>query len=269
MTTAYGSQTALNTILTTSHSQTLSGLSANTLYHYRVKSKDAAGNLVMSGDQMLTTQSTSPPSADCPLTNIRCVPNEYATIQTCLTAAQPGDTCFLAAGTYTESPTTVRNGSPDNLITITGADPANTIIATGRLTIAHSYHKLTGVRIQGNYLSILDSGAHHNTIEGNEFTGGAQGVYFQDSAEAPDGTTGPSFNLITNNTFYMGKGNGMVAMNGHDNTVSFNIFRDNNGYGALRVWGANQTISDNKFLRFISGTEAGISNHFELQNPTS
>ncbi|HEV8150859.1 MAG TPA: Ig-like domain-containing protein, partial [Gemmatimonadales bacterium] len=44
-TTAYGSSTALNPALVTSHSQVLSGLVSSTLYHYRVKSKDAAANL--------------------------------------------------------------------------------------------------------------------------------------------------------------------------------------------------------------------------------
>ncbi len=40
----------------TSHSISLSGLSAATTYRYRVKSKDAAGNLAMSEDRTFTTQ---------------------------------------------------------------------------------------------------------------------------------------------------------------------------------------------------------------------
>ena len=55
LTTAYGMATALNTSLLTSHSQTLSGLVAATLYHVRVKSRDAAGNLATSGDVTFTT----------------------------------------------------------------------------------------------------------------------------------------------------------------------------------------------------------------------
>ena len=42
--------------MVTSHSQALSGLTANTLYHYRVKSKDAAGNLATSADFTFTTR---------------------------------------------------------------------------------------------------------------------------------------------------------------------------------------------------------------------
>lgn len=60
-TTSYGSQSALNSSLVTSHSQTLSGLTANTLYHFRVKSRDAGGNLATSGDVVFTTTTVSPP----------------------------------------------------------------------------------------------------------------------------------------------------------------------------------------------------------------
>ncbi len=55
LTTAYGSSTVLNASLVISHSQVLSGLVASTLYHYRVKSKDASLNLATSGDFTFTT----------------------------------------------------------------------------------------------------------------------------------------------------------------------------------------------------------------------
>lgn len=55
LTTAYGSLTTLNPALTTGHSQALTGLSANSLYHFRVRSRDAASNLAVSGDATFTT----------------------------------------------------------------------------------------------------------------------------------------------------------------------------------------------------------------------
>lgn len=55
LTTGYGSQTSLDANRVTSHSIALSGLSASTAYHYRVKSKDAAGNPATSADQTFTT----------------------------------------------------------------------------------------------------------------------------------------------------------------------------------------------------------------------
>src|SRR5262245_53803022 len=60
LTTAYGNQVSLKTMVT-SHQLTLIGLSSGKLYHYKVKSIDEAGNLSTSGDLTFTTQSGSPP----------------------------------------------------------------------------------------------------------------------------------------------------------------------------------------------------------------
>ena len=57
-TTSYGSSTTLDPNLVTSHSVNLSGLTANTTYHYRVISKDSSGNSATSGDFSLTTFNT-------------------------------------------------------------------------------------------------------------------------------------------------------------------------------------------------------------------
>ena len=55
-TTAYGSSSALNATLVTSHSVKLSGLARLTTYHYRVLSRNAAGNVAVSGDFTFTTK---------------------------------------------------------------------------------------------------------------------------------------------------------------------------------------------------------------------
>src|SRR5688572_13367984 len=63
--TSYGSSTTVNSSMVVSHSQALTGLTASTLYHYRVKSRDAAGNLAVSGDSTFTTAKppdTTPPT---------------------------------------------------------------------------------------------------------------------------------------------------------------------------------------------------------------
>jgi hypothetical protein len=59
LTTAYGSLGSLDTLRVTNHSAGLSGLAANSTYHYRVKSKDAAGNLAVSADNTFKTGVTS------------------------------------------------------------------------------------------------------------------------------------------------------------------------------------------------------------------
>ncbi len=60
-TPSYGQSNALNPAMVTSHSVVLSGLTPSTLYHYRVKSKDAAGRLATSGDFTFTTGSGGTP----------------------------------------------------------------------------------------------------------------------------------------------------------------------------------------------------------------
>jgi hypothetical protein len=62
-TTTYGFSSILDTNMVLGHSVNLSGLTPSTLYHYRVKSKDAAGNLATSIDSTFTTQSSNPPPA--------------------------------------------------------------------------------------------------------------------------------------------------------------------------------------------------------------
>lgn len=54
-TTAYGSSTVLNTTNLTFHSQGITGLLPGTVYHFKVISKDAAGNIASSSDQTFTT----------------------------------------------------------------------------------------------------------------------------------------------------------------------------------------------------------------------
>src|SRR5262249_31384723 len=53
-TTGYGASTAINSTRVTSHTQTLGGLAAGTLYHFRVRSRNASGNLAVSGDFTFT-----------------------------------------------------------------------------------------------------------------------------------------------------------------------------------------------------------------------
>src|SRR5262249_49460859 len=65
LTANYGSTTSINSSMVTSHNQELSGLTASTQYHSRVKSKDATGILATSTDFSFTTSSapdTTPPT---------------------------------------------------------------------------------------------------------------------------------------------------------------------------------------------------------------
>lgn len=55
LTQSYGNQTAEDNQLVTDHTVQLVNLTQNTLYHYRVKSRDGAGNLATSSDYTFTT----------------------------------------------------------------------------------------------------------------------------------------------------------------------------------------------------------------------
>jgi hypothetical protein len=59
--TSYDRTSTLNGTLTTSHLQALTGLDSNTTYHYRVKSKDEAGNPAVSSDFTFTTSKSGEP----------------------------------------------------------------------------------------------------------------------------------------------------------------------------------------------------------------
>jgi hypothetical protein len=55
-TTAYANLSPLDTTPTTNHSVTLTDLSKNTIYHYRVLSSNASGTQMTSGDLTFATQ---------------------------------------------------------------------------------------------------------------------------------------------------------------------------------------------------------------------
>ena len=61
LTASYGMTTSLDTNLTTAHSVVITGLDLAVTYHYRVMSRDAMGNLSISGDQTFTTYDSAPP----------------------------------------------------------------------------------------------------------------------------------------------------------------------------------------------------------------
>ncbi len=63
--TAYGS-IALSAALTTSHSKTITGLAANTQYHFQITSADEAGNTALTEDYVFKTTATVAPEVTAP-----------------------------------------------------------------------------------------------------------------------------------------------------------------------------------------------------------
>ena len=81
LTASYGNSTTLNSSLTTSHSATLSGLSAGTAYYYRVKSRDVAGNIALSSGNVLTTISLPDTTAPSVPSGLTATPTSESQIQ--------------------------------------------------------------------------------------------------------------------------------------------------------------------------------------------
>ncbi|MBI3607353.1 MAG: fibronectin type III domain-containing protein [Nitrospirae bacterium] len=77
-TTSYGSSTLLDVTLVTAHSLALSGLTATTMYHYRVKSADVVGNPATSPDFTFTTPDITPPSGTVSINSGAAVTNTTA-----------------------------------------------------------------------------------------------------------------------------------------------------------------------------------------------
>ena len=73
-TAAYGNLTTLNATLMNSHSEILSGLQAETVYHYRVRSADAAGNLSVSDDRTFATAALGDLTPPADVENFTAVP---------------------------------------------------------------------------------------------------------------------------------------------------------------------------------------------------
>lgn len=65
-TTAYGMTTSRVATMVTSHSQALSGLAPGTTYNYRVRSRDAAGNVAVSSNRTFTTLVYTGPDVTAP-----------------------------------------------------------------------------------------------------------------------------------------------------------------------------------------------------------
>src|SRR2546428_3751082 len=93
-TMSYGSLTPLDSGLVTAHSVALSALTPGTLYHYRVRSRDAAGNLAVSGD--FTFATLPPPDTTPPTVSITAPAANSSVSGTVTVAAAASDNVGVA-----------------------------------------------------------------------------------------------------------------------------------------------------------------------------
>ncbi len=145
-TTAYGSSTTLNASLVTAHSATLAGLQAATIYHFRVRSLDAAGNVALSGDATFTTLAA---------------PDTTAPVISGVVASSTGTTSSVITWSTNEASTSVVDyglttgyGSSATNATLVGS---HSISLTG-LTASTTYHfRVRSADAAGNSTSSTDA----------------------------------------------------------------------------------------------------------------
>lgn len=107
-TTAYGSMSVLDSSRVTSHTVTLSGLTAATAYHFRARSTDVTGNTALSSDYTFmtaaatgTTYYVAPTGSD--VNGDGSASNPWATIQHAADSVEPGTTVRVMQGDYAEA----------------------------------------------------------------------------------------------------------------------------------------------------------------------
>ncbi len=131
--TLYGSQTTLDSSPVTSHSLTVSGLTAGTVYHYRVLSGDSSSQIT-SADQTFSTPAAAT-AAFAPLCStppagkiITATPPSYKSL---LGTLRPGDSLVLAAGNYPGLQISGLRGTSSQCIVITGPSSGAPAIIQG------------------------------------------------------------------------------------------------------------------------------------------
>lgn len=98
---------------------------------------NGAGSTAIRG---ITITRSASGGLSCADVTTRCVPSEHATIDACADAANAGDTCLIAAGTYLEIISPAHNGSSGAGNTITFvAESGATVNVCGMDTSSNSY----------------------------------------------------------------------------------------------------------------------------------
>ena len=118
-TTSYGSSSALNSNLVTTHSATLTSLAAGTTYHYRVLSADSTGVMVTGLDNVFTTPGAAISVSVSPTT---------------ATVASGGTQQFSAQVTNTSN-TAVKWSATSGSVSTAGLFTAPTVTATKSVTV--------------------------------------------------------------------------------------------------------------------------------------
>jgi len=169
-------------------------------------------------------------------------PAHFHTIQEAINAANPEDTIYVKAGTYSEHVVV------NKTVTLVGEEPIITIIDGGRtrnvitltannvtikgFTIQNSgYSPYCGIYVYSNYSEIID----------NRITNNGGGIYMSSSIS----------NKISDNNIMNSETWGMQIVDSHSNTIINNII-NNSGLQAIVIsYSYGNTIYHNNFINRI------------------
>jgi len=132
LTTAYGQLTAFNATLSTAHTVSLNGFSSAMLYHYRVRSKDAAGNEAVSADATFTTAApadTTPPSGSITINSGAAATNTAAVTLTLSASDNAGSVSQMQFSNDGSTYSTAEAYATTKSWTLTSGDGTKTVYA--------------------------------------------------------------------------------------------------------------------------------------------
>jgi hypothetical protein len=179
------------------------------------------------------------------------VPDEFATVQAAVNAAQPGDIVLLSPGVYPEMVATVRGGSAERRIVLDGQGRATLQQFTFRhpyITVQNVY--LTGVTQWYSRLVYFDHGAHWSVLSNCVVDAGAAlrvyGIEWRAPRTKPFGEgEAASYCLIISNEVRNVLGITMLSIMGDSNRVVGNFIRDGGAVDFFRLFGRNNYIGYN------------------------
>lgn len=181
----------------------------------------------------------TPTAGDCSVASVRCVPSEYASINACSSAAQPGDTCVVSGGSY-GAVSIGTSGTSGNPITYYGG--GTTITGAWNLS-GRSHVRVIGFEIQGGGTSDCMNVTNTNFIEiwDNTISGCTRQMIGSDGGGKS--STGNN-SIYSSNTFETGNESRFFQSRGNNNIIEYNTF---NGASEdyIYFFGNNNIIRNN------------------------
>jgi len=258
---SYGQSTPVDSNETMDHRVALTGLSPNTEYHYRVKSKTSSGSSGVSSDFTFTTL-----HSECPTGNGFYVDSNssggdgksWATAwnspeQIGWSEIQPGDCITFAEGTYDDDLRVMASGDEGNPVIIKAANPA---VLRGNIRVDEQYHH---IEIRGFEITNADSDPEARRPDTS--IGGSEILFTENYIHNRNGIgVGGSKNIVRNNLFWYAHGVS-ISVSGSENVI------DNNdvSHAICGFWGdadtsrffGNRNTIRNNFFHDVISEESG------------